>query len=324
MLTKNRSINSPDLPIARSRYSGVVAAMITPCRAPGELDLPGATRLTEILTRNGCDGVFVVSSTGESVMMDDNERRDLIGATRAGCPSDKAVLYAGVSGFGLKQTIRQAVTAAQEGADVAVVMAPFFVRVSQTELREFVTALADASPIPVCVYHHWRMPTPFEIDTVAAIADHPNVVALKETSDDPERIPALLSAVGHTKVTLLHGNERLILQTLTSGGHGCVSALATVAPEWHQSLLTACREEDEFQAKRMQQTITSLWQMFALDQTRISFSHFVYTLKHTAHLRGWLESTACMVPGFAVPSRFREKIADHIRQVGLLDLPGNK
>lgn len=319
MLTGTRAIDPSACNAAGSRYAGVIAAMITPCRAPGEIDPAAATRLAGILASHGCDGIFVVSSTGESVLLDDDERQSLIAAARLGCPADKSVLYAGVSGFGIKQMVRQTVTAAAEGADVAVVMAPFFARISQIELRTWVTAVADASPIPICFYHHWRMPTPFETETVAALARHPNIVAMKETSEDAERIFAVTSALVGTRVTLLHGNERLYLKTLAAGGHGCVSALATIAPEWHRQLLDAWRDEDELRAERIQQDITSLWQMFSLDQTRSSFSNFVFTLKYAAHLRGWLDSTACMVPGFVATTRFREEIARHIRTVGLLD-----
>lgn len=303
----------------KPRYAGVVAAMITPCRSAGEVDTDGAARLARIITANGCDGVFVVSSTGESIMLDEHDRRSLIGAARLGCPSEK-LLYAGVSGMGPKDIARQAHAAAVEGADVAVVMAPFFVRISQTELRDFVLSLADVSPIPVCFYHHRRMPTPFEIDTIVVLAEHPNVVAMKETSEDLQRVSSIVNATAHTKLALLHGNERLILHTLREGGHGCVSALATVAPEWHRQLLDAWDRRDEARAQRMEQSIIALWQMFALEQTRMSFSHFVYSLKYTAHLRGWLENTDTMVPGFSPSAAFQKLIENHVRMVGLLDL----
>lgn len=59
-----------------------------------------------------------------------------------------------------------------------------------------VPAAAGASPVPVCIYHRWKMPTPFEVVTVGSIAEHPTVAALKDTSGDPLRLAAILEPRG--------------------------------------------------------------------------------------------------------------------------------
>ena len=90
--------------------------------------------------------------------LDDEDRQRIVDTARQACPSDKT-LYAGISGMGVKQTLRYASQAKAEGADAAVVMAPFFLRLSQNELLNYLTQIADGCPIPLCIYHHIAMRT---------------------------------------------------------------------------------------------------------------------------------------------------------------------
>src|SRR5262245_55271032 len=110
-----------------SRFAGVTVPLITPCTESGEIDDQAIRRCATELTARGCDGIFIVSSTGGMPFIDENDRVKMIAAAREGCPKHKT-LYAGISGMGLNQTLRFAKQAAAEGADAAVVMAPFFLR----------------------------------------------------------------------------------------------------------------------------------------------------------------------------------------------------
>lgn len=303
-------------PMSKARHGGVVAVVVTPCRAPGQVDPAAMTRLCRILSGEGCDGLFVLGSTGELPLLDENDRRTLTVAAREGT-APETLLYAGTSGTGWKQAIHYARCAAQDGADVAVVMAPFFFRYSQAELFEYVRAIADASPIPVAIYHHLRMPTEFGIDCVARLAEHPNVVAMKDTGLELERIGKLVEAVRGTGTVLLQGYEPLIHESLQAGAGGCVTALAGVAPEWHVALYRAYHDGDEAAAGDLQARISQLWKMFRLDPVGESFSNFAYTLKRALAMRGWLEHTAGMMPGFQPEKGFERAILDLLRAVGL-------
>src|SRR5690349_671147 len=88
-----------------SRFAGVTVAMITPCTATGEIDYPGLRRCVAEAAARGCDGIFVVSSTGGMPFLDEPDRIRIIATAREGCPQNKT-LYAGISGMGLTQTLR--------------------------------------------------------------------------------------------------------------------------------------------------------------------------------------------------------------------------
>lgn len=298
-------------------YHGVVAAMLTPCRAPGTVDPQGTTRLARVLVEQGCHGLFVLGSTGELPLLDEDDRAALLVAAREGA-GPNARLYAGVSGTGVCQTIRYARLAAEAGADVAMIMAPFFLKFDQVELEAYVRAIADASPIPVGIYHHLRMPSVFEPATVARLAGHPNLVTMKDTSADLDRMRKLIRGTAGQGLALFQGSEPLILPSLEAGAHGCVSALANVAPRWHRELLDAWSRGDREAAKQAQQRITHLAGLFRLEPVGRSFAHFAYVLRYAAQAQGWIESICGMTPGFKPDPAFTHAVREHLKAVGLI------
>jgi 4-hydroxy-tetrahydrodipicolinate synthase len=315
MLETNEA-SPTSLKVPFRKFTGVIVPLITPCQEDRQIDLAAIVRCSRELTARGCDGIFIVSSTGGMPFLDDDDRAAMIEAARQGCPREKT-LYAGISGMGARQTIRFAQQAARQGADAAVVMSPFFLRLSQAELLRYFTEIADACPIPLCIYHHVAMPTPVEIETMARLAEHPNIVAIKDTSGNLERMQQLIKATAHTRLALLQGSEPIILGTMQAGGHGCVSALAGIAPEWHRDLLDAFGREDLKQAELAQSRISTLWKMFEFPQMRRSFGYFARSLALATRYRGWCQSAMTVVPGFEPDPQFDEMVEQHLRTCGL-------
>jgi 4-hydroxy-tetrahydrodipicolinate synthase len=294
----------------------LVVALPTPCAPPGVLDPTALGRWSQQVEQRGVDGVFVLSSTGEMVLIDDDNRRRLVSEARTHLRDDTTLLV-GVGGYGPQQAIRLATAAAADGGDVAVLMAPFFQLLSQRELRASVEQIADASPIPIGLYHHLRMPTAFAVETVAALASHPNIVLFKDTSTDFARMRQLVEATSHTHLSLLQGSERLFLKSLTAGAHGCISALASIAPEWHRDILDAVRVGDLVAAEAAQAKIDALMALFRLPEVGQSLAHFVHTLKTAARIRGWLDHTHPVLQGFEATPEFDAAIAEIVSRTGL-------
>lgn len=251
--------------------------------------------LCKNLIELGCDGLFVLGSTGELFAADEDDRRTLTAAARAGC-GNTATLYAGASGFGVRQTVRYAQFAAHDGADAVVVMAPFFVRLQQAELRDYLCAIADGAPLPVMLYHHMAMPTPMEIDTVARLAEHPNIVGIKDTGETADRVRALVQATHNQNFAIFQGREPFLLESLTDGAHGCVTALAGVSPEIHRMLFDAFHAQHHEQAQAIQARIVELWQLFRQPDIRNSFLSFTTVIRTMLEHRGLLQSTHGLFP----------------------------
>jgi 4-hydroxy-tetrahydrodipicolinate synthase len=303
-------------PLPVKPFHGVVAVAVTPCRQPGEIDPPAMARLCRALGDHGCHGLFVAGSTGEMPLLDEDDRRRLVAAAREGVEPD-IVLYAGISGTGLKQTIRYARHAAAEGADVGVLMAPAMFRFSQEELIAYVRAVADTSPIPVALYHHVRMPTEFAVDTVARLAEHPNIVAIKDTSRDLDRLQKLVEMSRAQRLAVFQGYEPLVHASLRCGAAGCVIALAGVVPEWLAELWRLHDAGEEAAAKLVQQRLLKLCGLFSLPAIQRSFGYFGYVLKRALQYRGWLDTTAGMMPGLVPDSALDLAIDGILREASV-------
>ena len=301
---------------ADGRYAGVVAVPITPCRAPGEIDPAALTRLCQILSERGCDGIFAVGSTGEMPLLDEDDRRELAAAARRGT-SAETTLYVGITGRGLKQTIRYANNAAQDGADVGVVMVPDMFHFSQPEMAQYMRAVADVSPIPVALYHHVRMPTELAVDTVAQLAEHPNIVAIKDTSREADRCEALAAATRGSSFAVFQGREAFIHGSLRAGAAGCVAALAAVAPEWHLELYRAFVNGQDAEAAAWQERLLRLCELFRMPELDRSFSYFPYGLKCALRCRGWLAHVDPLMVGGGPDEAFEEKVNNLLRSIDL-------
>jgi len=240
----------------------LIVALVTPFTDARAVDRVSLTRLVADLQAAGVDEFFVAGSTGEAPLLDESDRLTLIETVRAAAPD--GVLYAGVSGTGHRHAIRNCRAAAEAGADVAVVMSPFFVALDQTQLVDFSTAIADASPLPLAIYHHLRMPTPFTVPTVAQLAAHPNIVALKDTNGaEHNRCAEILAATAGTPLKFFQGVEKLVLPTLAAGGHGCVVAQGNIAPHLFRGVLDAWHAGDAARAGEFQRQIDALWGAFS-------------------------------------------------------------
>ncbi|MFI4876261.1 MAG: dihydrodipicolinate synthase family protein [Blastopirellula sp. JB062] len=317
-MTKNSpSLDSPAG--LQPRGSEVVAALFTPCKEPGRIDPPAMSRLAGVVASQGCDGLFVLGSTGEMILVDEPDRRATVAAAVEGAAGLAAVMV-GVGGFGVRQAIRFAQLAAQDGADYAIAMAPFFQRLSQTELLGYFVELADHSPLPIGIYHHLRMTSSVDVDTFAELAAHPNISLCKDTSNDLERMRQLTAATGERNFRILQGIERLNLDSLHAGAHGYVSALAGIAPQWHRALIEAYKSGDLETAQSMQTQIVELAQLFQIPEIRISLAHQIHALKHAAKLLGYLDSSAPLLANFQPPQGFEQAIENVLLQSGLLSL----
>lgn len=298
------------------KYGGAVAAVVTPCRSPGEPDPDRMRAFCRRLVREGCDGLFLLGSTGELPLLDEPDRQRLVAAAREG--AGPAIVYAGVSGTGLKQSIRYAAQAADAGADVAVLMAPFFLKLSQHELFQYVVRLADVSTIPIAIYHHLRMPSGFEVETVARLAEHANIVAMKDTSVNLERMRELVDATSGSEFSLFQGSEGLILSSLEAGADGCVCALANIVPRWHRILVDAVAAGDQTVARSYQEQITLLTALFRLKAMSTSFGHFTFALRRAAQALGWLDNAYGMIEGFTPEPTFESEVLSLLTQHQLL------
>jgi dihydrodipicolinate synthase/N-acetylneuraminate lyase len=291
----------------------LIAALVTPFTAEHRVDRASLGALVRHLQRGGIAEFFAVGSTGEAPLLDDADRQVVIATVRDAAPTGR--VFAGISGAGPRAAIRLAQAARRAGADVGVLMSPNFIALDQGQLAAYAEMIADGSDLPLALYHHLRMPTPFAVPTVARLAAHPNIIALKDTSGgDHNRCAEILAATAGQPFEFYQGVEKLVLPTLAAGGHGCVVAQACIAPRLFRTLFDTWGRGDLGGAETVQTKITALWEIFTRPEVRQSFSHFLYTLKRPLQQRGVLATTAGAVPGVALAPEFERMVAAFMRE----------
>ncbi|MGB6132038.1 MAG: dihydrodipicolinate synthase family protein [Acidobacteriaceae bacterium] len=175
---------------------GIFPAITTPFYPDGRLYLRKLEHNVERYSRTAASGIVVLGSTGEAVMLGDDETREVLRTAAHAAAPDK-VLLAGIARESLLQTLHLAEFAANLQYDAVLVRTPHYYgpQMQPLELLTYYRALADRSPLPVVLYSipkftHLELP----VDVVAELAQHPNIIAIKDSSGVLDRLAALVAA----------------------------------------------------------------------------------------------------------------------------------
>ena len=212
--------------------SGVFPPVTTPFDGQGRVDVGALAGNLARYEIHGAAGYLLLGSTGEAAYLEETEKLEVLRAARRAVPRGR-ILMAGVGLESTEATIRLAASAADCGADLALVITPFYFRSRMTEgaLRRHFEAIADASPIPILLYNVPKF-TGLELPAAVAemLAKHPNVAGLKDSSGDLAKLRELLARVP-ASFRVLCGSVSVFAPALAAGAVGGVLAAADVLPE---------------------------------------------------------------------------------------------
>ncbi|MFF4228486.1 4-hydroxy-tetrahydrodipicolinate synthase [Streptomyces sp. NPDC001820] len=229
-------------------FGRALCAMITPFTATGELDLDAAGHLAAHLVAEGCDGLVLNGTTGESPTTTDAEKTALVRAVRQAV-GDSATVVAGVGSASTRHTVELARAAEQAGADGLLVVTPYYSRPPQNALEAHFRTVADATALPVMLYDiPGRTGTRIEPDTVLRLAGHPGIVAVKDCAYD---LLGSAKVIARTSLAYYAGCEELNLPLYAVGGAGFVSTVANVAPRALRAVLDAYDKGATAEAARL-------------------------------------------------------------------------
>jgi 4-hydroxy-tetrahydrodipicolinate synthase len=203
-------------------FSGVWIPIVTPLRE-GRVDHAALSALVKRLAADGVAGFVVCATTGEAPLLTDAERVDVLGTIES---ATTLPLIMGGSGMTAAEVLRRAHAAMAHAPAAFMVTAPPYLRPSQDALRAFFTEIADALPAPLVVYDiPARTGVRIELDTLLALAAHPNVVALKDCGGRVEQTEALIA---DGRLQVLCGNDNEWFSTRCLGGAGAIAATAHI------------------------------------------------------------------------------------------------
>lgn len=219
-------------------FHGSLTALVTPMFEDGSLDLGAYARLIDWQIAEGTSGIVPVGTTGESPTLSHEEHKAVVEAAIAAARGRVPVL-AGAGSNATAEAIALAKHAQKAGADGVLVVTPYYNKPTQEGLYRHFKAIAEAISIPVVIYNiPGRSVIDMSVETMARLAEIPNIVGVKDATANLSRPLHTRRACGE-KFIQLSGEDHTILGYLASGGHGCISVTANVAPrlcaELHQA-----------------------------------------------------------------------------------------
>ena len=210
-------------------FTGMASAMITPMNAQG-VDYEAMGRFIEFQIENGINALVVMGTTGENATLEPWEQKEVIRFTVEKV-NHRVPVIAGTGTNNTAHVLQNTKNACEVGADAVLVVTPYYNKGTQKGLITHFTAVADASSVPVILYN---VPSRTGVNllpkTVAELAKHPNIVAIKEASGNMAQLVELMALCGD-KIDVYSGEDALTVPMLAMGAAGTISVLSNVAPK---------------------------------------------------------------------------------------------
>ena len=209
-------------------FRGAATALITPLTQQG-IDFPAFGRLIDWQIESGIDALVIAGTTGEGSTLTDEEHRAAIryAVERA---AGRVPVIAGTGSNDTDYAISLSRYACEAGADALLVVTPYYNKATQKGLIAMFTAIADAVTKPIILYNvPSRTGVNIEPATYAALADHPNIAAIKEANGNISKIVETAALVGD-RLDIYSGNDDQIVPILSMGGQGVISVLSNLLP----------------------------------------------------------------------------------------------
>jgi 4-hydroxy-tetrahydrodipicolinate synthase len=240
---------------APARLGTLLTAMVTPFKPDGTLDTAAAARLATHLIDQGCDGLVLSGTTGESPTTTDDEKIALLRAVLEAV-GDRARIIAGAGSYDTAHSMHLAKACAAEGAHGLLVVTPYYSRPPQSGLLAHFTAVADSTDLPIVLYDiPPRSVVPIAWDTLRALAQHPNIVAVKDAKAD---LHGGAQIIAETGLAYYSGDDSLNLPWLAMGAVGFVSVWGHVATSQLREMMTAFHSGDVATARKISVTLGPL------------------------------------------------------------------
>jgi 4-hydroxy-tetrahydrodipicolinate synthase len=224
---------------SQKAFVGTHTAIITPFAKNGSVDWKAFKFLIDKQINAGVDGIVFVGTTGESPTLTHEEHNEILYKSVELVDGRCAVIH-GTGSNATQESLDFAKIAAKAGADAQLVVNPYYNKPTQAGLKAHFEAIADATDLPVILYNiQGRSAINLETDTLLELAEHENIVAVKEASGNFAQITEIIR-YAPSDFTVLSGDDGLILSFMAAGGDGLISVISNAMPATTSHLINLC------------------------------------------------------------------------------------
>ncbi len=291
-------------------FQGSMVALVTPMRMDGSIDEESFARLIEWQIAEGTHGIIPVGTTGESPTLSHDEHKRVV-ELAIEVARRRIPVIAGAGSNSTAEAIHLAQHAKKAGADAVLVVTPYYNKPTQDGLLRHYTAIADEADIPIIIYNiPGRSVIDMSLETMARLAKHRNIVGVKDATANLTRPLHTTRACGE-KFAQLSGEDHTAIAYLASGGHGCISVTANIAPRLCSEMHVAWQAGDVKKAMAIQARLVPLHDAMFVESNP-------GPVKYAASLLGFGTAT-CRLPMAPVAAANAAKIRAAMVEVGLLN-----
>ena len=259
-------------------FFGSIPALVTPFSG-GRVAEATFAEFVEWQIAGGSNALVPCGTTGEVATLNADEHCAVI-AQAVRSANGRVPVIAGCGTYDTAASIERIRVAANVGADAALVVVPYYNKPSQAGLAAHFTAIADASPLPIVVYNvPSRTVADISVETLAQIAKHPKIVAVKDATGQLDRVSAQRLQCPEDFVQL-SGNDDMALGFNAMGGMGCISVTANVAPKLCSDFQKAMREKCWDDALKLQDRLFPLHKALFTDASPAPTKYALSRLKN--------------------------------------------
>ncbi|HHF53374.1 MAG TPA: 4-hydroxy-tetrahydrodipicolinate synthase [candidate division WOR-3 bacterium] len=292
------------------KFPGIVPPVITVFDSDGEIDEERTKKFIQHLIDEGVHGIFVAGSTGESSLMNMEQRKKIIDVGVEVCKG-KVPLFAGTGHNSTKIAIELSKYAQDAGADAVIVSLPHYPKPSQEAIYRHYKTIAKEIDIPLFVYS-WpgQYGVDIEPETVARLAREGYIQGIKDSHFDIDHTAEIVRLT-EGKITVWQGFETKILPALCLGADGSVCTIGNIIPKECVEIYNLFKEGKIEEAREKQLSI------FGLANVLFSSRHDMQPLKEGIKMLGYDVGDALM-PTTEVPQEMKEKIRKELKKLGKL------
>jgi 4-hydroxy-tetrahydrodipicolinate synthase len=239
------------------KLSGYAPALPTPFDENDAIDAAAFEHFCELQISNGATALVVGATTGEAPNLSSEEHRKLL-RIAAGVSCGRVPIIAGAGSNATQHAIELTKDAEASGADAILSVVPYYNRPTQAGLCAHFSAIAASTGLPLILYDEpTRTACRLADETVAQLAEIPQIAGLKDATSDPSRVARLRMLVG-TDFKLFSGDDATALAFIAQGGDGCISVTSNVAPGLCRDIFLTLRQGQITRAQRLSHPITQL------------------------------------------------------------------
>ncbi len=290
-------------------FSGSITALITPF-TNGKVDEEAFRKLVDWQIKQGTHALVSCGTTGESPTLSHDEDMRVT-ALCVQVADGRVPVIAGTGSNSTAEAITLTRSAKKVGADAALIVTPYYNKPTQDGLYAHYKAIHDAVEIPIIIYNiPGRCIVDMSVETMARLAELPNIVGVKDATADLKRPALTRQAIGEG-FCQLSGEDATVVPFLAQGGHGCISVTANVAPALCANLHNAWRGGDFTEAARINDRLMPLHEALFVETSP-------GPVKYAASLLGLCENRV-RLPLVTVKAATEERVRSAMVHAGLLN-----